>query len=209
MTMVYKQTMLALRDRILTNLATFERVAIEPSSHRRAAVAILLSPQDGKPTFVLTRRALTMRRGAGNYALPGGNCDGDELVIDAALREVHEELGVTVAREAALGLLDDFITLGGHVVTPVILLTDTPLTLTPDPTEVHAAWFIPLTDLDHPESPRHVPNPDGGDPILRMFANGDWINAPTAAWLYQFREVALRGRAVRLNDVGQPAWTAH
>jgi len=201
--------MLALKDRIVANLTRFERVAIEPSSHRRAAVAILLSPHGGQPTFVLTRRALTMRRGAGNYALPGGNCDGDEPVVDAAIREVREELGVTVARDTALGLLDDFITLGGHVVTPVILLTETQLTLTPDPTEVHAAWFIPLTDLDHPQAPRRVPNPDGGDPILRMFANGDWINAPTAAWLYQFREVALHGRTVRLDNIGQPSWTAH
>jgi 8-oxo-dGTP pyrophosphatase MutT (NUDIX family) len=200
--------MLALKDRILTNLATFERVAIEPSSHRRAAVAILLSPQDGKPTFVLTRRALTMRRGAGNYALPGGNCDGDELVIDTAIREVREELGVTIARGATLGLLDDFITLSGHVVTPVILLAETPLLLMPDPAEVHAAWFIPLSDLDHPQAPRRVPNPDGGAPILRMFANEDWINPPTAAWLYQFREVALYGRAARVNAVGQPVWTA-
>ena len=66
-----------------------------------------------------------------------------------------------------------------------------------------------LSDLDHPEAPRYVPNPDGGNPLLRMFANGDWVNAPTAAWLYQFREVALHGRPVRLNNVGQPSWTAH
>ncbi len=200
--------MLALKSRILSNLAAFERVAIDPGTHRRAAVAILLSPQNGQPTFILTRRALTMRRGAGNYALPGGNCDPDEDIIDTAIREVREELGVAIARDAALGLLDDFITLGGHVVTPVILLTDTPLTLTPDPAEVHAAWFIALSDLDHPEAPRHVENPDGGDPILRMFANGDWINPPTAAWLYQFREVALHGRTARVSTVGQPEWTA-
>ncbi|MBV9044703.1 MAG: CoA pyrophosphatase [Alphaproteobacteria bacterium] len=198
-----------LRARIKANLATFERIAVDPSTHRRAAVAILLSPQDGKPTFVLTRRALTMRRGAGNYALPGGNCDAGEHIIDTALREVREELGIEITRDAALGMLDDFVTLGGHVVTPVILLTDTQLTLTPDPTEVHAAWFRPLSELDHPQAPRNVPNPDGGDPILRMFANGDWINPPTAAWLYQFREVALHGRPARLHRVGQPAWTAH
>jgi hypothetical protein len=40
-----------------------------------------------------------------------------------------------------------------------------------------------------------------------MYAAGKWINAPTAAWLYQFREVALHGRATRLDGVGQPEWT--
>jgi hypothetical protein len=37
---------------------------------------------------------------------------------------------------------------------------------------------------------------------------GKWINAPTAAWIYQFREVAVHGRTVRVSDVGQPSWTA-
>jgi hypothetical protein len=41
-----------------------------------------------------------------------------------------------------------------------------------------------------------------------MFANRDWINPPTAAWLYQFREVALYGREARVHSVGQPSWTA-
>ncbi|HEX2594253.1 MAG TPA: CoA pyrophosphatase [Rhizomicrobium sp.] len=196
-----------LRTRISTNLAGFERTVIDPTGRRRAAVAILVCPYKDEPSYILTRRALTMRRGAGNYALPGGNCDPDEDVVDAAIREVHEELGVAIAREAALGLLDDFVTLGGHVVTPVVLFTTERLELKPDPAEVHAAWFLPLSELDHPQAPRHVKNPDGGEPILRMFANRDWINPPTAAWLYQFREVALYGRDARVHAVGQPSWT--
>jgi hypothetical protein len=95
------------------------------------------------------------------------------------------------------------------VVTPVVLWSDTPIALTPDPTEVHAAWLIPLSHLDHPESPRAEAHPDGGEPILRMFANGQWINPPTAAFLYQFREVALHGRWTRVASVGQPTWTAN
>jgi 8-oxo-dGTP pyrophosphatase MutT (NUDIX family) len=197
-----------LRTRIATNLAAFERIALAHEGRRRAAVAILLSPHNNEPSYVLTRRALNMRRGAGNYALPGGNCDPDEDVIDAAIREVREELGVNIVREAVLGLLDDFVTLGGHVVTPVVLLSAEPLQLNPDPGEVHSAWFLPLSELDHPEAPRRIQHPDGGDPILRMFANRDWINPPTAAWLYQFREVALHGREVRVSTVGQPSWTA-
>jgi 8-oxo-dGTP pyrophosphatase MutT (NUDIX family) len=201
--------MQALRDRISANLASFPRLAIEAPELRRAAVAILLSPRDGEPTFVLTRRALTMRRGAGNYALPGGNFEPGEDAVAAAIRETAEELGVAIAREAALGLLDDFVTLGGHAVTPVVLWSGAPLTLAPDPGEVHQAWLVPLAELDHPDAPRAEAHPDGGEPILRMFANGQWINPPTAAWLYQFREVALRGRAARVNRVGQPNWTAH
>jgi 8-oxo-dGTP pyrophosphatase MutT (NUDIX family) len=197
-----------LKAQIAANLADFARRAIARTDLRRAAVAVLLSPHEGRTTYVLTRRALTLRRGAGNYALPGGNFETDEDAIGAAIRETAEELGVALAREAALGLLDDFITLGGHVVTPVVLWSDAPLSLSPDPEEVHEAWRLPLEELDHPDSPMSEANPNGA-PILKMFARGQWINPPTAAMLYQFREVALHGRTTRVIDIGQPSWTAH
>lgn len=198
----------AFAARAARNLEAFERRAIPPDGRRRAAVAIVLSPARGRITYVLTRRALTMRRNAGNYALPGGNCEAGEDAVATALRETHEELGVMLTRDHVLGMLDDFVTLGGHVVTPVAVWTGAPLKLRPDPTEVHQAWRLPVAQLDLAESPRFVPHPDGGAPILQMRARHGWINAPTAAWLYQFREVALHGRSTRLDGVGQPSWTA-
>lgn len=201
--------MQALRHRILLNMAAFQRRTVEGAHLRRAAVAILLSPVDGRPAFALTRRALTLRRGAGNFALPGGNTDPGETPVETALRETHEELGVPPDVSEPLGLLDDFVTLGGHLVTPVILWSATPLTLIPNPSEVDRVWQVPLSDLDHPEAPRREPHPDGGEAILRMYAADNWVNPPTAAWLYQFREVALHGRTVRVDTVGQPNWTAH
>ncbi len=203
-----KDAVQALQTRIAANLKGFERHVIDPTGHRRAAVALLISPLDGVLTYALTRRALTLRRGAGNYALPGGNFEPGESAVDAAVRESNEELGVRLTRDCALGLLDDFLTLGGHVVTPVVLCSQAPLALNPDPTEVHAAFLEPLSDLDHPQSPRKVAHPDGGEAIVRMYAQGTWINPPTAAFLYQFREVALHGRATRVHSVGQPNWTA-
>ena len=196
-----------LRARLTANLAAFERREIAPDGLRLAAVAIVVSPHRRRPTFILTRRALTLRRNAGNYALPGGNFEAGEDAVDAARRETAEELGVRLPRGAALGLLDDFLTLGGHRVTPVVFWSDEVLALAPDPIEVHAAWRIALADLDHPNSPRRLPREGGGDPILQMYARGGWVNAPTAAWLWQFREVALHGRTVRLDGVGQPEWT--
>jgi 8-oxo-dGTP pyrophosphatase MutT (NUDIX family) len=200
--------MVDVRESITANLATFARLAVDRADLRRAAVAILLSPREGALTYVLTRRAAGLRRGAGNYALPGGGLEPGEDVVAAAIRETAEELGVVVGRDDALGLLDDFVTLTGHVVTPVVLWSEAPLTLQPDPTEVAEAWLAPIADLDHPDAPMLEPHPDGGEPILRMYMQGRWINPPTAAWLYQFREVALHGREARVHAVGQPPWTA-
>ena len=196
------------RDRIAANLAAFPRRPLAAEGLRRAAVAILVSPHQGALTYVLTRRALTLRRNAGNYALPGGNLEPGEDAIAGALRETAEELGVFLFRDAALGLLDDFQTLGGHVVTPVVLWSDSPIILDPDPVEVGRAWLEPVSGLDHPDAPMREAAPGGGEPILRMFADHAWVNPPTAAWLYQFREVALHGRPARVATVGQPDWTA-
>ncbi len=197
----------AFAARARAHFAAFERRAIAAEGRRRAAVAIVVSPARGRATYLLTRRALTMRRNAGNYALPGGNVEVGEDAVDAAIRETHEELGVTLARDHLVGLLDDFVTLGGHVVTPVALCTGETLKLKPDPREVHQAWRLPVAQLDLPEAPRFVAQA-AGPPILQMRARHGWINAPTAAWLFQFREVALHGRQTRLDGVGQPDWTA-
>lgn len=181
---------------------------MDPTERRCAAVAIVLAADGPSATYAITRRAMTLRRGAGNFALPGGNFDPGEDAIAAAIRETSEELGVSLPREAALGLLDDFATLGGHIVTPVVLWSDDVLTLTPNPAEVHEAWQIPVSELDHPEAPRRAAQADNGAQILQMFVRGHWINPPTAAMLYQFREVALHGRHVRVSEIGQPSWTA-
>jgi 8-oxo-dGTP pyrophosphatase MutT (NUDIX family) len=198
-----------LRAQIAANLAAHERHVVEAKEGQRlASVALLISPVDGVLTYAITRRALTLRRGAGNFALPGGNVDPGEDAIDTALRETAEELGVQLTRDHVLGELDDFITLGGHRVTPVVLWSDEPLVLNPNPEEVHQAWLEPLADLDHPDAPQREAHPDGDKEIVRMPVRTFWINPPTAAFLYQFREVALHGRPCRVHMVGQPSWTA-
>jgi 8-oxo-dGTP pyrophosphatase MutT (NUDIX family) len=195
------------RERALANLSAFERRALPDDGRRRAAVAILVSPHGGVDTYVLTRRSSTLRYNAGNWALPGGGIDDGEDAAEAALRETHEELGVRLPSGAVLGLLDDFETLGGRLVTPVVLWSAHELTFAPNPAEVAQVFRHPLAQLESEDSPRFVPQ-SGGPPILQMRAGDSFINAPTAAWLYQFREVAMRGRATRLDNVGQPDWTA-
>jgi 8-oxo-dGTP pyrophosphatase MutT (NUDIX family)/GNAT superfamily N-acetyltransferase len=197
----------ALRDRLEAHLAAHERHVMVRAA-RRAAVALALVPIDGIPHFLFTQRAWTLRRGAGQYALPGGAIDPGEDAIDAAVRELDEELGVRLDRTHALGGLDDFETRTDHVVTPVVLWSREPATLRPAADEVNQAWLVPLAELDRPDAPRVVAHPSGGAPILRMPVRGEWINPPTAAFLLQLRDVAVHGRTTRVHAVGQPDWTA-
>jgi 8-oxo-dGTP pyrophosphatase MutT (NUDIX family) len=198
----------AIKARIAANLGAFPRRDIDLTGRRHAAVAVLLSPVVGEMTYVITRRALTLRRNAGNWALPGGHVDEGEDAEAAALRETHEELGVLLPRSAVVGRLDDLATLSGHVMTPVVLWSDVALELAPNPAEVQFALRPPISELDHPDAPMIEENPAGGPPLKRMFVQGTWVNPPTAAVLYQFREVCLHARWARTDDIGQPSWTA-
>ena len=162
----------------------------------------------GGAAFLLCRRQSRMRRHAGQWALPGGRLDAGETPLEGVLREVDEEVGLGLAADTVLGQLDDYATRSGFVVTPVVLWCAGEVTLRPDPGEVSAAYRIGLHALRDSE-PRFIAIPESDRPVLQLPIGNDLIHAPTAAILYQFREVALRGRpGVRVDHVEEPvfAW---
>lgn len=202
----------ALRDSIRVNINRFERCSIFAGNLKQAAVAIVLVAEErsNQASFVLTRRPSTLRRHSGQFALPGGRVDDNEDVESAALREIEEEIGVRVEGDAVLGWLDDFATRSGFCVSPVVVWGGVQRVIKPDPNEVEAVYRIPLWDLNRPEIP-HLQPLDGSDnPVLSapLKTLGHEIYAPTAAILYQFKEVGLHGRATRVAHFEQPrfAW---
>src|SRR4051794_36666764 len=110
------------RERLLTNLAAFRPRMLPAEGLRHAAVGVLLLPDaSGRACFVLTRRLDTLRRHAGQWALPGGRLEADETVEQAALREIREEVSVSLPEDAVLGRLDDYITRSGHLVSLLVV----------------------------------------------------------------------------------------
>lgn len=198
----------SLRQRMAERLATFDVRSLPLEGRRHAAVAVTLVPGEaGVPSFVLTRRAARMRRHAGQWALPGGRLDPGETPEIAACRELHEEVGLELAPEAVLGRLDDYATRSGFVITPIVVWGGAG-ELEPDPSEVAEVYRVPLEDLHHPEIPQLRRIPDSEHPIISVRLVGADIHAPTAALIFQFREVALAGRATRVGHFEQPrfAW---
>ena len=195
-----------LRAGLAHNLAAFATDIAAADAHA-AAVAMTLVPEGEEAAFVLTRRSLDLKNHPGQFALPGGRIDAGETPEAAARRELWEEVGVEVDGGAVLGRLDDFVTRSGFAITPVIIWAGD-VELHPNPAEVHAVFRIPIGELDRPDAPRLTEIPESDRPVLSMPIAGDFVFAPTAAVLYQFREVAMRGEGTRVGHFEQPvfAW---
>jgi 8-oxo-dGTP pyrophosphatase MutT (NUDIX family) len=158
--------------------------------------------------FILTTRAATLSSHAGQRAYPGGRLDPGENVEQAALRELAEEVGLELEGESILGRLDDYATRSGFVITPIVVWADGDVDLVANPGEVDQIHRIPLRELLREDAPLLDAIEESQHPVLRMPIGDDWFAAPSAAIAYQFREVALLGKATRVAHFEQPrfAW---
>jgi 8-oxo-dGTP pyrophosphatase MutT (NUDIX family) len=201
-----------LRRRFVSNLKKFDRKSRPREDLTPAAVAVaIVGTGDGDAAFVLTRRTNRLRKHGGQWALPGGRLESGETPMGAALRELREEVGLELEPANVLGLLDDFETRSGFQITPVVVWGPAAAELAPDPSEVASAHLVSLRALDAPGVPRIVAGPDVRRPLVTIPLDlpPTVVFAPTAALIYQLREVVVHGRNTRVNHFGEPrfAWS--
>ena len=196
------------RESLVAALAAFERHEHPLDDRRHAAVALVVVESGDGPGIVLTKRSSRLRAHAGQWALPGGRIDTGESPEEAALRELHEELGLHVpAGDAVLGRLDDYPTRSGYVITPVVIWGGLPAdAMAPNAAEVASAHVVTPEVLA--VEPRFISIPESDYPVIQLPMLKTLIHAPTAAVVYQFRELALFGRTTRVDHLEQPvfAW---
>lgn len=212
-----------LRRHIASNLQAFDHKAHEAGQLRQAAVAITVvgvdhgshqddissgRVHDGDAALILTRRSARLKHHAGQWALPGGHREKGETPEDTALRELAEEVDLALTQDRILGRLDDFTTRSGFVMTPFVLWGGLEVNLNPNPQEVHSVHRIPIREFLRSDAPILEDAPQSANPILYMPVGSSWIASPTAALLYQFREVAILGKTTRVAHYDQPmfAW---
>ncbi len=200
------------RRNIAARCAAFARQpASEPAlALKRAAVAVALVETGGVAggtALLLTLRAAGLRSHRGQWALPGGRCDEGETPVMAALRELHEELGLELGAGDVLGLLDDYPTRSGYLITPVVVWATASGAISPNPEEVASVHCIALGEIGQADAFDFTKIPESTRRVIRFRHAGRFIHAPTAALIYQFREV-LEGRDTRVAELEQPvfAW---
>lgn len=200
-----------LRTQLQANLDAFTPEPLDGETLRAAAVCIAVTATEaGAPAIFLTLRPSRMGRHAGQYALPGGKIDAGETAEQAARREMAEEIGVSLSEDALMGRLDDYATRSGFVITPFVFWAGNARDVAPSPDEVEVLFRIPFSELDSDAIPYFQEGETEDRPILysRFPTLGHSMFSPTAAMIYQFREVAIRGQATRVAHYDQPrfAW---
>ncbi len=144
-----------LRNRIRTVLAGRRRLEVADPALTCAAVLVPLLFKEGELCVLVTQRTQTVNHHKGQIAFPGGVCDPDDAdVVETALRETFEEIGVPPTAVEVLGALDDFKTVTAFVITPFVGIICEPVEYSPSTSEVEAVIEVPVAFFLDPGSLR-------------------------------------------------------
>ena len=131
------------------------RLAAEHYERMRAAVLVPLIPGE-EPRLILTARSGALETHGGEVAFPGGRQDDTDIDDTmTALRETHEEIGVSPDDVEVLGFLRPFVSKYGLLVTPVVGIVRPDVVYDPNPGEIASIFEVPLTYFDHASPLRH------------------------------------------------------
>lgn len=175
---------------------------VDPES-RPSAVLVALMEGDRGAEVLLTKRSWEMRNHRGEISFPGGRLDPGETAADAAVREAHEEVGLSPDDVEVLGELDHFSTfVSQSFIVPVVARLARRPALTPATAEVQRILFVPLADLYRRDTYRQEVwwRPPIDRPIHFFELDDETIWGATGRMLVQLLSLAV-GRDVPISGL--------
>jgi 8-oxo-dGTP pyrophosphatase MutT (NUDIX family) len=164
-----------------------------PPGEVKLTPAAVLMPIVAKPvpTVLFTQRTANLTRHAGQVSFPGGRVDPtDETALATALRETHEETGITPDFVTVAGFMDGYETGTGFAILPVVGVLREGFTLMPNPAEVNEIFEVPLAFLLDPKN-RERQSREWQGHLREFYAfnyGSHYIWGATAAILVNFAE---------------------
>lgn len=136
------------------NTQTSLTLSSVPAALRRAAVLMPLLVKDRETHLLYIKRTKVLGDiHSGQVAFPGGAADSrDKSLVDTALREAHEEIGLFPEEVRVLGKLGIFPTISRYEVTPIVGKISWPVHLSPAAAEVDRVFTIPISWLSNPNN---------------------------------------------------------
>jgi 8-oxo-dGTP pyrophosphatase MutT (NUDIX family) len=170
------------------------------SNYKKSAVCLLFYPKADEIFFVLIKRPTTHQYHAGQIALPGGSCDGDETYEQTALRELFEETGVVINRKHIIGRLTPlYIPVSNFYIQPTVACIDTLPIFNPHTKEVVELIEFPLKGiLDESIVAETTVNLTTVIKIKAPYFNiqGNMLWGATAMLLSEVKQLLLQNRAI-------------
>jgi len=139
--------------RLRAILAARPAIAIDAPKLKRAAVLIPIVPNDGGWSLLFSRRSANLAAHSGQIAFPGGGVEPGESLESAAIREAHEEVGISSDHIELIGRLDDLVTNSGFLVAPFVGIVDERIDYVLQASEVEEVFEVPIEALLNPEQP--------------------------------------------------------
>lgn len=123
----------------------------DDNKYRKAAVLVLLVCINGEWNVLFTKRSDNLRNHKGQVSFPGGAMDDcDQNIIETALREAREEIGILYQNITIIGQMPEFLTISDFAVTPIVAVSEWPIKLSISKEEVSKVFTIPINWLQQP-----------------------------------------------------------
>ena len=187
-----------IKEQIKQALHNYQKKQLNDEELKPSAVLVPIFSKEGEYHILFIKRSEQVDFHKGQSAFPGGNREpGDSELLQTALREAKEEIGLEAKDVEIVGELDDFTTLtSGYLISPFVAFIPYPYPFQLDSREVEELFSVPLSALMNESNFRqdYYPTGDKAGPGYAYEYEGRIIWGATARIVKQFMEL-LRSRA--------------